>query len=72
MGKKLAVEKSDGYVYSYCEHYRRSWYSLATSSAQSEPKVQRIIKTVGFKITAKPGFGWLCRFQGLGKKLLGE
>lgn len=33
--------------------------------------IKKIIKAVGFKLAGKPGFRWLYRFRGLGKKVLG-
>lgn len=31
---------------------------------------RKILQAIAFKIAARPGFGWLYRFKGLGKKLL--
>ncbi|MCP4361890.1 MAG: glycosyltransferase family 4 protein, partial [Chloroflexi bacterium] len=32
---------------------------------------RRIVQAVGFKIATQPGFGWLSRLRGLGRRLLG-
>ncbi len=34
--------------------------------------IRRIIQAIGFKIAAQPGFGWLHRYRGFGKKMLGD
>jgi SAM-dependent methyltransferase len=53
---------------------RRSKETIAQLSGEAiaqQIPIRKLIKAVGFKVAAKPGFRWLYRYRGLGKKVVG-
>lgn len=53
------------------ERRRRALRNLPAEDAGRAISARTVIETACFKIAATPGFGWLHRFRGLGRRLLG-